>query len=177
MKVLVIDDDTSFCEAISLYFEAAGHDVASANDLSQGLLQSALIKPDCTLLDWNLPDGCGRDIIPSLRRSGPGSIIMLSALTDVHNVVTALKAGAANFLFKPVDLAELREVVADAGLHPLPPPPAGQALTPGPMTERQMKRKLFEESVARNFGNKSKAAKELGVTRQTLSTWLKPDKT
>ena len=173
MKVLVIDDDKAFCEAIATYFEGAGHSVVAAYDISQGLLQAALQTPDCVLLDWNLPDGTGRDIITSLRRSGPGSIIMLSAQTDVHNVVTALKLGADNFLYKPVDLKELSSVMAEAGLHPLPQA-GGQNLSAGPITQRQMKRKLFEEALARNFGNKSKAAKELGITRQTLSTWLKP---
>jgi DNA-binding NtrC family response regulator len=174
MKVLVIDDDKSFCEAIGVYFEAAGHEVSAAYDLSQGLLQSEMLAPDCTLLDWNLPDGCGRDVIPSLRRSGTGSIIMLSAVNDVHNVVTALKAGADNFLYKPVNLEELRSVVAEAGLHPLPrPSQTPPAAFSGPVTQRQMKLKLFQDALARNGGNKSKAAKELGVTRQTLSTWLK----
>ncbi|HXC64099.1 MAG TPA: helix-turn-helix domain-containing protein, partial [bacterium] len=49
---------------------------------------------------------------------------------------------------------------------------APEALS-GPVTQREAKLKLFEDALARNFGNKSKAAKELGVTRQTLSTWLK----
>jgi FixJ family two-component response regulator len=71
--------------------------------------------PGCLLLDLSMPDVDGLQLQQSLVASGcHRPIVFLSANGDVHNTVRAMKAGAVNFLTKPVDEDELMEALAEA---------------------------------------------------------------
>jgi FixJ family two-component response regulator len=108
--VWVVDDDMAACVALSRLLRAAALHVVvmrSGRELLEALAHSA---PDCLLLDLWLEDATGLDLLPAIRVP----VVFLSADADVRASVQAMKAGAIDFLEKPVDDGVLLEAVIRA---------------------------------------------------------------
>ena len=106
--VLVIDDDAQMRGVLALYLKRLGHTVVEAATLAEGRAQQAKEDPDLTLVDYHLPDGTAFDLIGSTReRDSAEAIIVLTGLGTIDLAVRAIKAGAEQFLTKPVDLESL----------------------------------------------------------------------
>ena len=106
--VLIIDDDAQMRGALALYVKRLGHTVVEAGTLAEGRTLQATEDPDLTIVDCYLPDGTAFDLIDSAReRGGAEGIIVLTGLGSIDLAVRAIKAGAEQFLTKPVDLESL----------------------------------------------------------------------
>jgi DNA-binding NtrC family response regulator len=106
--ILVIDDDDQMRGVLTLYLKRLGHTVAEAATLGEGRALQAAEDPDLTLVDYNLPDGTAFDLIASTRERDSGeAIIVLTGVGTIDLAVRAIKAGADQFLTKPVDLESL----------------------------------------------------------------------
>jgi CheY-like chemotaxis protein len=116
-KVLVIDDDRATCAALAAVLKAAGHTVVSAYDAMSGFSMAMRERPDLLLLDLSMPAGGGFSIhdrmakIPSLANT---QIVVITASDSPANRERAEAIGAVAFLVKPVDIDQLRGVVAAA---------------------------------------------------------------
>lgn len=102
--VLVIDDDPAARQAVRTDLEAAGFDVVAAVDAEAGLQLAALRGPDAVLLDLELPDQLGLDVLPQLRRRLADEGIPVLVFTrddDVEVLRAAFAAGAHDHLGKP----------------------------------------------------------------------------
>jgi FixJ family two-component response regulator len=112
--VIIVDDDTSVREALSDLVASAGF--ASVSFASTGeLLESDLLdRPGCLILDVRMPGTSGLDLQNHLAKAGnPKPIIFLTGHGDIPMTVQAMKAGAVDFLTKPVrDQTLLDAVVA-----------------------------------------------------------------
>jgi FixJ family two-component response regulator len=111
LTVFVVDDDTEICEALVSLLEAEGFAVVA---FSSGTEFLDALKPDqngCIILDINLPQISGLDLQQILADRGIDlPIIFLTGYGDVPKATAGLKAGAVDFLEKPVD----SEVLIDA---------------------------------------------------------------
>jgi DNA-binding NtrC family response regulator len=106
--VLVIDDDAQMRGVLTLYLKRLGHTVVEAATLAEGRALQATEDPDLTIVDYHLPDGTAFDLIGSTRERGSAeAIIVLTGLGTIDLAVRAIKAGAEQFLTKPVDLESL----------------------------------------------------------------------
>jgi DNA-binding NtrC family response regulator len=106
--VLVIDDDAQMRGVLTLYMKRLGHTVVEAATLAEGRTLQAKEDPDLTIVDYHLPDGTAFDLIGSTRERGSAeAIIVLTGLGTIDLAVRAIKAGAEQFLTKPVDLESL----------------------------------------------------------------------
>jgi FixJ family two-component response regulator len=108
--VWVVDDDVAVGVALSRLLRAAALHVIvmrSARELLEALAHSA---PDCLLLDLWLEDATGLDLLPAIRVP----VVFLSADADVRASVQAMKAGAIDFLEKPVEDGPLLDAVIRA---------------------------------------------------------------
>jgi len=107
-RILVIDDEKSIREVFSVLLGDRGFQVAAAENGRQGLEKARLFEPDVVLLDMNLPDLPGLEVLAGLRdlQSGPG-IIIITAFGTIRNAVEATKLGAYAYLEKPIDNDEL----------------------------------------------------------------------
>ena len=106
--VLVIDDDAQMRGVLTLYLRRMGHTVVEAATLFDGRALQVTEDPDLTLVDYHLPDGTAFDLISSTRERESGeAIIVLTGLGTIDLAVRAIKAGAEQFLTKPVDLESL----------------------------------------------------------------------
>ncbi|WP_250454657.1 response regulator [Caballeronia sp. ATUFL_M2_KS44] len=111
----VVDDDEAMRTALSRLLKCAGYTVhvyASAGDF---LVAEHGPLPGCMLLDVELPGPSGLDLQHALqRREKPLPIIFISAYRDIPRTVLAIKAGASDFLLKPIDTQALLAAIESA---------------------------------------------------------------
>jgi len=114
-RVLVIDDEPDIRELLELTLLRMGLDTATAGTVKEGLLEIQNFKPDLCLTDMKLPDGTGFDIVRYIQRETPHiPVAVITAFGSMEAAVEALKAGAYDFVSKPVDLTKLRDLVHTA---------------------------------------------------------------
>ncbi|WP_009472989.1 response regulator [Rhodococcus sp. JVH1] len=106
-RILVVDDEPQLLRALSLTLQAQHYDVRTAPDAAQALTQVAAWYPDLVILDLDLPDLDGIDVIEGLRGWNRVPIIALSERTDRRDEVNALDAGADDYITKPFGIDEL----------------------------------------------------------------------
>jgi DNA-binding response OmpR family regulator len=112
-KILVIEDEEDFRDAVSRFLQASLHEVDQAQDVASGDAFLKSYEYDLLVLDLNLPDGSGSEICRSVRARGSKMLILvLSGKRDIQNKTQLLDIGADDYLTKPVDLQELRSRVA-----------------------------------------------------------------
>ena len=108
-SILVIDDDKAFQLLCEEAFSNDGFEVRTAGNIARGMAAVNDATPDVVILDRRLPDGDGIDAIAPLRADGPAAplVLIVTAYGDVESAVEALRAGAIDYLTKPVQLADL----------------------------------------------------------------------
>ena len=106
-KVLVVDDEPQIVRALRINLSARGYEVSTAASGQEALRVAAAVKPDVVVLDLGLPDIDGATVIEGLRGWTSVPIIVLSARTDSGDKVSALDAGADDYVTKPFGMDEL----------------------------------------------------------------------
>lgn len=106
-RVLIVEDEPSFVEALELSLRAEGYDVASALDGRGGLEQFRAERPDVVLLDLMLPGLPGLDVLRAIRRESDVPVVVVSAKDAEADIVTALELGADDYVTKPYSVREL----------------------------------------------------------------------
>lgn len=114
--LLLIDDDTGLIpEQVRETFSAPAHRVDVAHTGADGLERVKDTPPDVILLDLRLPDQSGLDVYLQIRQSdGRIPVIFITMTKGADAAIEAMKQGAFDYLFKPLDLHELRRVVGEA---------------------------------------------------------------
>lgn len=105
--ILVVDDERSISEVVSLYLTRAGYQVKIANDGQQALAMIAAQPPDLVVLDLMLPAVDGLEITRRLRAVGDTPIIMLTARRSETDRILGLEMGADDYVVKPFSPQEL----------------------------------------------------------------------
>jgi FixJ family two-component response regulator len=112
--VHVVDDDPSFSRAVSRRLEAEGFQVVTFES-AEAFLAGLTDAPGCVVLDLRMPGAGGLEVQDALAaRPDPLPVVFLTGHGDVHSSVRAMKAGAVDFLTKPVTGDELVEAVRRA---------------------------------------------------------------
>jgi two-component system, NtrC family, response regulator AtoC len=107
-KILIIDDDSSICETIDLYLTEEGHEVHTAMTGTDGLNKFVQTSPDVVILDIRLPDVDGFTVLEDLREDDEDAkVIMITAHHDMDTTINAMKAGAFDYIRKPINVDEL----------------------------------------------------------------------
>jgi two-component system response regulator RegX3 len=127
--ILVVEDEESFVEALTIGLKREGFRVRVARDGVEALAQFDLVQPDLVLLDVMLPLISGVDVCREIRSRSRVPIIMVTAKSSEIDTVVGLEVGADDYVSKPY---RLRELVARmrAALRRAPPP-APEAARPG----------------------------------------------
>ncbi len=121
-NVLIIDDEPDLLELLEMTLIRLGLEVDRADSVSGALEKLGKKKYDLCLTDMRLPDGEGLDVIDYIHQKKldvPVAVITAFASTD--NAIAALKAGAFDYLAKPVDLEQLRSLVKQVVTPPEKP--------------------------------------------------------
>lgn len=111
----VIDDDESLRSALVRLLEAAGFEARGHGSAGDFLLQPVPDRPGCLLLDVRMPGPSGLDLQAALPGHKLGlPVIFMTGFADVPTSVRAMKAGAVDFLEKPVQRQDLLDAIARA---------------------------------------------------------------
>ena len=114
-SLLVVDDEPDLRTLYELTLLREGYDVESAGSVEEALLHLKDRTYSAVITDMRLPDGSGLDLLAKLEQGGRREkAIVITAYGSAENAVEALKAGAYDYLTKPVDLRQFRAVVASA---------------------------------------------------------------
>ncbi|HSV47914.1 MAG TPA: sigma-54 dependent transcriptional regulator [Ramlibacter sp.] len=134
-QILVVDDEPDLRTLYELTLLREGYRVDAAGSLAEAAAMLAARKFDAVITDMRLPDGLGLHLLQRmLAEQRSERCIVMTAYGSAENAVEALKAGAFDYLTKPVDLKQFRTVVAAAiqdGGTPSPRPRAGGAARQG----------------------------------------------
>ncbi len=111
LKVLIVEDDIDIRELITFFLEKEGYEVLEAGNGALGLKMAKTYHPSIIILDLMLPQLDGKNlaqiIIKNPEKYGIPKIIMLTAKTDIEDVLEGLKIGADDYIRKPFDPREL----------------------------------------------------------------------
>jgi len=167
-KVLVVDDEPDLLELLELTLSRMGLDTTRAQSVGEakGLLDSQAF--DLCLTDMRLPDGEGLAVVEHISSKGLDvPVAVITAFGSAENAVAALKAGAFDYLAKPVALEQLRALVKQALKVPEKPAAASsyQLLgeSPAIMTVRSMIDRLSRSQAPVFITGESGSGKELAA--------------
>ena len=120
--ILIIDDEPDIRELLYITISRMGHDCTSASNVKEAYAALQKQKYDLCLTDMNLPDGSGIDIIAHIHQSLPDlPVAMITAYGSMEAAVGAMKAGAFDYLTKPIDLKVLRNLISSSLKQPNAP--------------------------------------------------------
>jgi two-component system response regulator PilR (NtrC family) len=114
-QILVVDDEPDLRTLYELTLLREGYRVEAASSVSEAWEHLDAGRFDAVITDMRLPDGLGMEIIQRIQKDQRGErCVVMTAYGSAENAVEALKAGAFDYLTKPVDLKQFRAVVASA---------------------------------------------------------------
>jgi two-component system response regulator PilR (NtrC family) len=124
-KVLIVDDEPDLLELLEMTLSRMGLDTSRAESVAEAQRMLDREGFDLCLTDWNLPDGEGLRVVEHITQKALDvPVAVITAFGSPENAVAALKAGAFDYLAKPVALEQLRAVVKQALKVPEKPQPA-----------------------------------------------------
>lgn len=106
-KVLIVDDDKAIRKMLAVTLEASGFEPIESSGVTEAIGKSAVQNPALVLLDIGLPDGSGMEFLSRFREWSAAPIIILSAIGMEEQKISALEAGADDYLVKPFGTGEL----------------------------------------------------------------------
>ena len=114
MRILIVEDEADLAAAVRRGLTRRGHAVDVAGSLAEAELALASSEHDLVILDWNLPDGAGVDLVAAVKSGSvptldgvPPRILILTARDTLDDRVHGLDSGADDYLVKPFAFAEL----------------------------------------------------------------------
>jgi len=115
VDLLIVDDEASLRDFLTIVFEEEGCRVETASSVADAHAALQKREPDLVLCDLMLPDGSGLDLLREIKSQNPSiAVIMITAHTSTKSAVEALKAGAHDYIAKPFDIDELKIIVSKA---------------------------------------------------------------
>jgi two-component system, NtrC family, response regulator AtoC len=111
-KILVVDDEPTIRWTLAEALRGWGYEPVEAGTVASAAAVFDAESPTAVLLDVNLPDGSGLDVLTEIKRRQPQAVvIMITADVLVENTLAALRGGAYDFIGKPVNLSELQVTI------------------------------------------------------------------
>ena len=121
-RILVADDERSICEAFGLLLEAEGHTPLTASTGEEALRLVRTARPDLAFVDVRMPGMDGLALLKEIRRFDPAlPVVVMTAYGTLETAAEALRNAAFDYLGKPLDLAQIRQVMRRALHAPAPP--------------------------------------------------------
>ncbi len=166
-RLLLVDDDQTYCEVLAVALRKRGFDVVTAHNVADAM--SAAIKPvpEYAVVDLRMPGESGLDLVSRLHEQDAAiKIVVLTGYASIATAVEAIKLGATHYLTKPADADDI--VAAFQREH-------GDASMPvpeEPISVDRLEWEHIQKVLADCDGNITVAARHLGMHRRTLQRKL-----
>ena len=111
-QLLIVEDELDLLECLRNYFTERGHDVLTASTVEEARRWLAHASPDMALVDLRLPSGNGRTIVQDIQKRGLSTrVIIITGCADLELRRELLDLGVSDYLFKPIHLRELQQLL------------------------------------------------------------------
>src|SRR5204862_4487599 len=111
-RLLIVDDDPDIPAVVKRFAHKLGFQVTYHSSGPAALAALQDLKPDVALVDLQMPELSGIDVLKAMRAADPGcQVILMTGHATVDTAIEAVKAGALDYLAKPFDLTRLRELL------------------------------------------------------------------
>ena len=114
MKTLIVEDSSTLCAIYEAYLDDTGYEVHTVETFTGALMALESLKPDLILLDIELPDGNGLDLLAETVLMNPQPAVVVMTGHGIEFADQAIERGADDFLGKPFDASRLRVTLANA---------------------------------------------------------------
>lgn len=112
-RIMVVDDDERAVEIFHDKLEHSGYEVLTAQNAEEALAQLKKFEPQIVITDLKMPGMSGLELLARVREHMPGTeVIVVTGHEDMNTAVAAMKAGAFDYIVKPVDLKQVDSLVA-----------------------------------------------------------------
>ena len=167
-SMLIMDDDAAFRTRLARAMEKRGYDVVAVATIAEAQRVARDFAPAYAILDLRVEDGNGLDLVPQLRDIRPDArVVMLTGYGNIATAVSAVKAGAVDYIAKPADADQVEAaLLADDIDRPLPPPPDY------PMSADRVRWEHIQRVYEQCDRNVSETARRLRMHRRTLQRIL-----
>jgi two-component system response regulator RegA len=165
-NLLLVDDDAPLRRSLTRALERRGFQVLAAEGLAEAKEHARLHRPEFAVLDMRLAEGSGLDLVRTLRTLRPDvRIVIVTGYGNIATAVAAIKAGAVDYLAKPVDADDVANALLRSG-DGLPPPPDN------PMSADRVRWEHIQRVFEQCNRNVSETARRLNMHRRTLQRIL-----
>jgi two-component system response regulator HydG len=114
-RVLIVDDDAEMRDALGLFFSGQGHECELASDAATALGVVERVNIDAVICDVRMEGMSGLELLDRVKRTHPAlPFVVITAMGEIQDAVTATKRGAYQYMTKPCDMDELRKAVLGA---------------------------------------------------------------
>jgi len=164
--LLIVDDDDSFRNRLSRAMEKKGFEVKDAKTVVDAIKMARSLPPNFALVDLRLEDGSGLDVVHEINKTRKDSrIVMLTGYGNLPTAVAAVKAGALDYMAKPVDADDVESALLAAPNSKAKPPE-------NPMSADRVKWEHIHRVFELCNRNVSETARRLKMHRRTLQRIL-----
>lgn len=168
-RLWIVDDDTRFAETLAIEFKDRGYEVSCVEDLAS--LRRLAGGCDGAVVDLRLRHDNGLDAVSWIHERHPDArVVVLTGYGSIATAVRAVRLGAANYLTKPVSVDDLEQALA-RDVDETPPEEDGEDWESPSLARHE--REYIEYILAECNGNVSRAARRLGLHRQSLQRKLR----
>lgn len=167
LRILIVDDDAAYAQALGRALARRGHAVDTENEAEAALVRIAATDYDAAILDLKLGMDSGLRLIAPMKARRPRlSILLLTGYASIATAVEAIKLGAVHYLPKPAGAEEILAALGRAaGDTEVPPAPA-------PMSVERLEWEHIQQVLTEHAGNISATARALKMHRRTLQRKL-----
>jgi two-component system, response regulator RegA len=165
-SLLIVEDDKVFSQRLARAMETRGFEIATADTAADGLLYVQQRAPGYAVVDMRLGDGNGLDVISALKQVRPDArAIIMTGYGNITTAVNAVKAGAVDYLAKPVDADDVVKAL-------LSPEPSKVEPPEYPMSADRVRWEHIQRVFELCGRNVSETARRLNMHRRTLQRIL-----
>jgi two-component system, response regulator RegA len=166
-RLLLVDDDETFCKVLKNALEKRGYEVLVANDVKNGMLAAESHLPEYAIIDLRIGHDSGLELVKTLISLDEKTVcVVLTGFASIATAVEAIKLGATYYLTKPANTDEiinaLHKNTGDSSV----------AVSEQPLSVKRLEWEHLQKVLLQHEGNISAAARALNMHRRTLQRKL-----
>ncbi len=166
-RLLLVDDDETFCSVLKSALERRSYEVIVANNVTDGIFQAEKNIPEYAVIDLRIGHESGLELVKKLISLDDNTqIVMLTGFASIATAVEAIKLGAVHYLTKPANADEIVSALhkneGDSSV----------LISENPLSVKRLEWEHLQKVLMQHDGNISSAARALNMHRRTLQRKL-----